>query len=181
MTKIKTAAGLGALLAATAATTAVALPGGAAPAEKKAEQHREAQAKALGQKLDIAPSRVETALSQIRGERREKVQGARAAALGKRLGVSAATAERGLEKGIAARKSATGKERGKAFRAAVAKETGKSEDQVKKAMKAVAKEFLTKRLATAEKNGTISKERAAKVREKIRSGKLGPKVRKALR
>lgn len=182
MTKTKTGAALGALLAVSAATTAVALPGGADTAkQKRAEQRQEAQAKALGQKLDIPASRVETALTQIRTERREKLQDARAAAVGQKLGVSTATAERALEKGVAARRAATGKERAKAFRAAVAKETGKSEAQVRKAMKAVAQQMLTRRVDAAEKNGTLTEKRADKLRERIRSGKVGPKVRRALR
>lgn len=172
---------LGVVIAAVAATSALAMTGN--PLSKhgaKERQHK--QAAALGKKLGIAPSRVSRALGEIRGERRDARRTRRAAELGKRLGVSPAAAKTALSKGVAAAKAAgKGNKPGKAFRAAVAKELGKSPEEVGKALKAVRTAKLLKRLEAAERNGAVSGKRADRLRKKIESGKHGRKVAGALR
>lgn len=172
---------LGVVIAAVAATSALAVTGNPL-AKHDAKARHQKQAEALGKKLGIAPSKVSRALSEIRNDRRNARQDARAAALATRLGVSPTAAKAALQKGVAAAKAAgKGHKPGKAFRAAVAKELGKSPAEVGKALKAVRKSALLKRLDSAERDGTIPKKRADRLRKRIESGKTGRKVAGALR
>lgn len=178
----KTAIGLALVLAVSGATVAFALPKG--NDKHAATEKRQAQrAKELGAKLDVPASRVQRAMADVHGDHREANQTRRAAVLGSKLGVSADSARHALAAGMSARKAASGskKERGKAFRAAVAKDLGKSESQVRTALKATAKEMITGRLDRAERSGTIPRKRAEKLRKRIESGKGGRRVRQALR
>lgn len=178
----KTAIGLALVLAIGVATVAFALPndkGKHAAAEKRQAQ----RAKELAGKLDLPASRVQRAMAAVRSDHQKANRKRRAAVLGSKLGVSADSAEHALDAGMAARKGASGekKERGKAFRAAVAKDLGKGETEVSKALKSTAKEVVTARLDQAVKSGMIPKKRAEKLRKRIDSGKVGPRVRRALR
>ena len=180
--KTKATVGLAALLAVAATTTAVALPDGHSATQKRAEQHRQAQAKALGGKLGISAGRVEKAMDQVRADRREKHQDQRAAGIASRLGVPASKVERGLEKGAATRRAATEKkDRRGAIVDAVAEQTGKSKNEVRSAMKATAKARLEQKLKEARADGTITDKRADRIQKRIDSGHLGPKTGRSLR
>lgn len=172
---------LGVVVAALAASSALAVTGNPL-AKKDANDRQQRQAAALGKKLGIPPSKVSKALSEIHADRREARQTRRASELAKRLGVSPTAARNALAKGRdAAQAAGKGNKPGKAFRAAVAKELSKRPAEVGKALKGMRKAKLTERLSTAERNGTITKKRADKLRKRIASGKLGPKVAGAVR
>lgn len=172
---------LGVLVAALAASSALAVTGNPLT-RKDSNDRQQRQAAALGKKLGIAPSKVSKALSEIHADRREARRTRRASELAKHLGVSPTAARNALAKGRgAARAAGKSTKPGKAFRAAVAKELGKSPAEVGEALKGMRRTKLTERLSAAERNGTITKKRADKLRKRIASGKLGPKVAGALR
>lgn len=180
------AAGVGGVLALAAAATAIAAPGGGPLGvfDDRGERQAE-QARALGEKLGVAPGRVERALREIHAERREAREDEMARALAERLEVSAADAERALERAFAEKRErrADGPpqpgerrerdERGGRLATAIAAALDKEPAEVRQALTEIRRERLDARLAEAVREDRLTQEQADEIRQRVESGR-GP-------
>jgi glutathione S-transferase len=162
-----------AVTALAAGGTAIAAPGALFPGDPK---QREAElAKDLSEHLDgVSASQIEQALQKVREQRIAEHRAQLARELASRLdGVTATEVERALQKvheQLGGPRQAGEPPRPGAFVAALAKELGRSEADVRDALQAAHRSHIESRLDAAVKAGRISESQAAEIRERIERG-----------
>jgi hypothetical protein len=150
------------------------------------DERRSEYAKDLANELGIDKDRVENAIENVERQRREAFEDEHAKALAGKLDVSVEDAERALEeahKGFRKElrdglKTPPTPGEKHVFRADIAKEIAdaldKDVDEVREALRDIAREKLESKLDEAVKQGRLSEEQADRIRERIESGKFGP-------
>ncbi|CAA9508243.1 MAG: hypothetical protein AVDCRST_MAG17-1830 [uncultured Solirubrobacterales bacterium] len=168
-----------AVLTLAAGTTAIAAPGGPLGLFEDRDDRRAEQAQALGEKLGVAPARVERALDEVHRERHEERRDEMAKALAERLNVPQADAERALDRAFAAKRDrregppepGVRGERGGTMAQAIASELDKSPAAVRRALTEIRRERFEARLAEGVEEGRITEEQAKEIREQAESGR----------
>ena len=167
----------GAVAAVAVGGTAIAAPGdgpiggllGEEPGERRAELAHDLAAKLDG----VSAQEVERALDQVHRERGAEHRHEMARALAAKLdGVSVEQAERALERSH--ERLRRGFERGRLPQQrpleTLARELGKSEQEVQRAFEAIHRERLDRELDEAVKEGRLTQEQADRVRERAERG-----------
>jgi hypothetical protein len=155
--------------------TAIAAAGGPLGGVFGGDERDAELARELASRLDgVSAEQVERALEDLRRDKLAEHRKAEARALAAELdGVSAEDAERALEKAQA--QLMRGRDRGEwprrgEFLATLAKELGKSEREVRQALRAAQRKRFDRMLDRAVKEGRLSEEQADRIRERLRNG-----------
>ena len=139
------------------------------------QEHDAELARELASRLDgVSAGQVEKALEDVRHDKQAERRKEQAGALAKHLdGVSAADVEKALETiegQLFSERPRDGKPRRVDFIAALAKELGKSESDVRKAIQAAHKERVDAMLDQAVKDGRLTEKQADRIRKRFREG-----------
>ena len=174
---IAIAAAAGTLLAGGTAIAATG-PGPLDPVFGDRQDHEAELAKELASRLDgVSADEVEKALDDIHSDKRAEHRKEQAEALAKHLdGVSAAEVEKALEK-VERKAFSERRSGGRGLRVhrvdlveQLAKELGKSESEIRKAVRAAHKERFDAMLAEAVKDGRLTEKQADQIRKRFREG-----------
>jgi hypothetical protein len=139
------------------------------------QEHDAELARELASRLDgVSAGQVEKALEDVRHDKQAERRKQEASALAKHLdGVSEADVEKALEKvqgELFSERPREGGPRRVDFVAALAKELGKNESDVRKAFQAAHKERFDAMLDQAVKDGRLTKKQADRIRKNFQNG-----------